>query len=272
MHSSFIPPRQVSIDDAAAFIGTTPEAIRRYHQAGLLSPEPGAGERQYAHDDVIRLLWIHKMADAGITLGDIRSVFEDQAPANDQIAPDIQRLRTPDGRIGLLSGFVATRLAGLPEGSLRQADLDSLLVSERIFSPLGAAIQAGRFITVATRPDLREESDRIDAAEEALDDTVDVDDPRVAQVAAQRHAFERKLNTVIDESGLAEDNDAVFEAWDVLHSADADDTRDGDRCGTGPESLSVLEALGKMPYDFSPARLRCMELAEELAAADLPAT
>ncbi|MGY3677819.1 hypothetical protein ACVWXU_001442 [Streptomyces sp. TE33382] len=36
--------------------------------------------------------------------------------------------------------------------------------------------------------------------------------------------------------------------------------------------MSVLEAIGKMPYDFSPARLRCMELAEKLSAQDSPAT
>lgn len=30
--------------------------------------------------------------------------------------------------------------------------------------------------------------------------------------------------------------------------------------------MSAVEAVGKMPYDFSPARLRCMELAEDLAA------
>lgn len=35
--------------------------------------------------------------------------------------------------------------------------------------------------------------------------------------------------------------------------------------------MSALEAIGKMPYDFSPARLRCMELAEELDARDSPA-
>jgi hypothetical protein len=29
--------------------------------------------------------------------------------------------------------------------------------------------------------------------------------------------------------------------------------------------MSAFEATGKMPYDFSPARLRCMQLAEELA-------
>ena len=43
MHLSFTPPRQVKIGDAAAFAGTTPRAIRHYHQIGLLQePERGA--------------------------------------------------------------------------------------------------------------------------------------------------------------------------------------------------------------------------------------
>ncbi len=39
MRSSFVPPRQVKIGDAAAFVGSTPRAIRHYHEIGLL-PEP----------------------------------------------------------------------------------------------------------------------------------------------------------------------------------------------------------------------------------------
>lgn len=39
MHPSFVPPRQVKIGDAATFAGTTPRAIRHYHEIGLL-PEP----------------------------------------------------------------------------------------------------------------------------------------------------------------------------------------------------------------------------------------
>jgi hypothetical protein len=42
MHSSFVSPRQVKIGDAAAFAGTTPRAIRHYHEIGLL-PEPERG-------------------------------------------------------------------------------------------------------------------------------------------------------------------------------------------------------------------------------------
>ncbi|MDA3646909.1 MerR family transcriptional regulator [Saccharopolyspora indica] len=283
-----MPPRQVKIGDAAAFAGITPRAIRHYHEIGLL-PEPERGgddRRRYGYEDMIRLLWIRKMADAGIALDDIRDAFttgtasagadsgeavagildrlvetlaEREAEVRRQRAA-VQRMRTEGSRMGLLSDFVTERLKGLPEGSLRQADLDGLLVTERIFGPLGAAVQATRFVALATHPALREESDRIDAAEEALDDSVAVDDPRVARVAAERHAFESALHAVIEESGLDEDDDALFDAWDALHPAAADD-----------DSMSAFEAIGKMPYDFSPARLRCVELVEELSAQDSPA-
>ncbi|MFI9726213.1 MerR family transcriptional regulator [Streptomyces sp. NPDC052092] len=293
MFSSFIPPRQVKIGDAAAFVGTTPRAIRHYHEIGLV-PEPvrgGDDRRRYGYEAMIRLLWIRKMADAGVALDDIRDAFADTpsagADSDDGIAgilerleetllaqeaelrrqrTAVQRMRTEGSRMGLLSGVVTSRLKSLPEGSLRQADLDSLLVTERIFGPLGAAVQATRFIALATHPALREESDRVDAAEEALDDTVAVDDPRVARVAAERHAFEMALQAAIEDSGLAESDDALLDSWDLSHPATADEGAAGQSSGGGQGTMSAFEAIGKMPYDFSPARLRCMELAEELAA------
>ncbi|MGW6721668.1 MerR family transcriptional regulator [Streptomyces sp. NPDC054995] len=292
MPASFIPPRQVRIGDAAAFAGCTPRAIRHYHEIGLL-PEPERGgddRRRYGYEDMIRLLWIRRMADAGIALEDIRDAFATGtaiagADGGDGVAgilerleqtlavqeaelrrqrTAVQRMRTKGGRVGLLSDFVTDRLRSLPEGSLRQADLDTLLVTERIFGPLGAAVQATRFVALATHPALREESDRLDDAEEALDDSVAVDDSRVAQVAAERHAFEAALHAVIEESGLDEDDDALFDAWDAAHpeAGDDEDNRSGSSSG---RAMSVLEATGKMPYDFSPARLRCMELADELS-------
>ena len=295
MFSSFIPPRRVKIGDAASFVGTTPRAIRHYHEMGLLpEPERGSADRRlYGYEEMIRLLWIRKMADAGIALDDMRGAFADTAPAGPDSDHDVagtlerlertlvaqeaelrreraavQRMRKQGSRMGLLSDFVASRLEGLPEGSLRQADLDNLLVIERTFSPLGAAVNASRYIALATHPSLREESDRVDAAEEALDDTIAVDDPRVAQVAAERHAFEQALHAVIEDSGLAEDDDAIFDSWDALHPAAADEGEDeaGQCYVAGQETMSIVDAIGMMPYDYSPARLRCMELAEELAA------
>ncbi|MER5551113.1 MerR family transcriptional regulator [Streptomyces sp. NPDC002793] len=301
MHSSFMPPRQVKIGDAAAFAGTTPRAIRHYHEIGLL-PEPERGgddRRRYGYEDMIRLLWIRKMADAGIALDDIRDALttgtasagadggdgiagllerleetlaEQEAESRRQRTA-VQRMRTEGSRMGLLSDFVTDRLKSLPEGSLRQADLDILLVTERIFGPLGAAVQATRFIALATHPTLREASDRVDEAEEALDDSVAVDDPRVARVAAERRAFESALHAVIEESGLEEEDDALFDAWDILHPVSDDEDEAGRGSGRREAgSMSAFEATGKMPYDFSPARLRCMELAEGLSAEDSPAT
>ncbi len=300
MHLSFVPPRHVTIGDAASFVGTTPRAIRHYHEIGLL-PEPERGSddrRRYGYDEVVRLLWIRRMADAGIALDDIRGAFADTAPAGADRDHDVagllerlegilaareaelqrqrtavQRMRTEGSRMGLLSDLVTSRLAGLPEGSLRQADLDDLLVTERIFGPLGAAVRATRFVALATHPGLREESDRVDAAEEALDDTVAVDDPRVAQVAAERHAFELALEAVMEDAGSAQSDEALFDSWDALHPATADDDEDG--AGRGPgggqESTSAARAVAMLPYDLSPARLRCMELAEGLAARESPA-
>jgi DNA-binding transcriptional MerR regulator len=293
MHPSFIPPRRVTIGDAAAFAATTPRAIRHYHQIGLL-PEPERGSddrRRYGYDDMIRLLWIRRMADAGIALGDIRAAFADTARAGADTdhgltgvlerlegtldaqeaelrrqRAAVQRMRRRGSRMGLLSDFVSSRLENLPEGSLRQADLDNLLVIERVFGPLGAAVNASRYIALATHPGLREQSDRVEAAEEALDDTVAVDDPRVAQVAAERHAFDRALDAVFEESGLARDDEALFDAWDASHPPTPDHVEAGGGSGRGHEPMSPVAAARMMPYDFSPARLRCMALAEELAA------
>ena len=298
MFSSFIPPRQVTIGGAAAFVGTTPRAIRHYHQIGLL-PEPERGSddrRRYGYDEMIRLLWIRRMADTGIALDDIRDAFADAADTADsdsdsdvtrilerlegslvarqaeleQQRAAVQRMRAQGSRVGLLSDLVSDRLAALPEGSLRQNDLDTLLVTERIFGALGASVQASRFIALATHPQLREEADRVDAAEDALDDTVAVDDPRVAEVAAQRHAFETALLAVIESSGLAHADDELFDAWDESHPSSAED---GAGTGSRRGSTSLTEAAQMMPYDFSPARNRCMELALELSLeANPPAT
>ncbi|MGW7351006.1 MerR family transcriptional regulator [Streptomyces sp. NPDC054784] len=311
MSTSFRPPRQVKIGDAAAFAGSTPRAIRHYHAIGLLpEPERGSdGRRRYGYEDMIRLLWLRRMADAGIALDDIRAAFttdttdtdtdtdtdaagtdggepmagvlerleenlaEQEAELGRQRAA-VRRMRTEGSRMGLLSDFVTDRLTGLPEGSLRRTDLDTLLVTERIFGPLGAAVQATRFIALARHPALRERSDRVEEAEEALDDSVAVDDPRVARVAAERHAFESALQAVIEESGLDEEDEALFDAWDTLHPVDGDDEAGSGSgsCRREPGSMSAFEAVGKMPYDVSAARWRCMELALELSTRDSPTT
>ncbi len=296
MHPSLDPPRQVRIGEAAAFAGTTPRTIRHYHAIGLL-PEPARGaddRRRYGQDDVVRLLWVRRTARAGIPLEDIRAALAgdeaDPAADSDGSVPrhdlgtrgfdaddgfgavldrldeqlavreallrrqraSIARMRTHGHRIGLLDERVARRLERVPAGRLRPADLDTLLVTERMLGPIAAAVQSSRFVTLAARPDLRGEADRLDAAEEALDDTVAVDDPRVAATAAERRTFEEALEAAMEASGLAQEDEAVVETW-------VDDPDDP----TDEAPARVFALLAAMPYDWSPARLRCAELAQE---------
>ncbi|MFE6355742.1 MerR family transcriptional regulator [Streptomyces rochei] len=265
-------PRRVKIGDAAAFAGTTPRAIRHYHAIGLL-PEPERGSddrRRYGYDDMIRLLWIRRMADAGVSLDDIRAGFEgatgieqslarleeslvSKAAAIEAQRAAVHRLREVGSPLGLLSPLVSGRLHALPPGSLRPADLDTLLVTERTFGSLGAAVQANRFIVLATHPELRAEEDRLAEAEAALDDTMSPDDPRIEDLAAQRCAHEAALGAAIDESGLDEALEVLLDREDEHAGAEE-----------GAARMSPREAIGKMPYDFSPARVRYEERVSEL--------
>ncbi|OZV72580.1 MerR family transcriptional regulator [Micromonospora echinospora] len=268
-----MPPRQVKIGDAAVFVGTTPRAIRHYHQIGLLpEPERGVdGRRRYGYDDMIRLLWIRKMAEAGISLDDMRAAFEETRDIGEVLGrleetlaaqeagikrqrAAIQRLQAVGSPLGLLSELVTDRLGHLPPGTLRTADLDALLVTERVFGPLGAAIQASVFIVLATHPDLRAEQDRLDAAEAALDDRVEPEDPRVEELAVQRCAHQMALERAVEAAGLDAAEEKLFEIYD------ADLTEEKDT------QMSAFESVTKMPYDLSSARKRCMERTAQLLA------
>ncbi|MEV6379660.1 MerR family transcriptional regulator [Streptomyces sp. NPDC051773] len=265
-------PRRVKIGDAAVFAGTTPRAIRHYHAIGLL-PEPERGSddrRRYGYDDMVRLLWIRRMADAGVSLDDIHAAFKGttdievslarleesltaKAAAIEAQRAAVNRLREVGSPLGLLSPLVTGRLRDLPPGALRSADLDTLLVTERMLGPLGAAVQADRFIVLALHPELRAEEDRLAEAEAALDDTVSPHDPRVEDLAARRCDHETALAAAIEASGLEEALDVLLNQEDE-HAGEEED---------GPR-MSAVEAMGKMPYGFSPARVRYEERVIEL--------
>ncbi|MGW0654521.1 MerR family transcriptional regulator [Streptomyces umbrinus] len=273
MYPSAMPPREVKIGDAAAFAGTTPRAIRHYHQIGLL-PEPergGDGRRRYGYDDMIRLLWIRKMSEAGISLDDMRAAFNEARDIEDVLGrleetlaaqeadikrqrAAVQRLQVVGSPLGLLSPLVTDRLSHLPSGALRPSDLEALLVTERIFGPLGAAIQASVFIILATHPGLRAEADRLDAADAALDDTVDPHDPQVEELAARHCAHHKALHQAIEAAGLDVAEEKLFDLYDAEAS------------GEEEVQMSAFEAVTKMPYGFSAARTRCVELTGQLLA------
>ncbi|MGL5824833.1 MAG: MerR family transcriptional regulator [Nocardioides sp.] len=72
----------LTIGQLAAYAGVTVRAVRHYHHLGLL-PEPardGSGYRTYDARDVVRLVQIRALAEAGVPLGRVQELL-DATPA-----------------------------------------------------------------------------------------------------------------------------------------------------------------------------------------------
>lgn len=72
----------LTISQLAAYAGVTVRAVRHYHQIGLL-PEPprdGSGYRAYSAADVVRLIRIRTLAEAGVPLARVQQLL-DATPA-----------------------------------------------------------------------------------------------------------------------------------------------------------------------------------------------
>ena len=72
----------LTIGQLASYAGVTVRAVRHYHQIGLL-PEPardGSGYRTYVAADVVRLIRIRTLAEAGVPLARVQELL-DATPA-----------------------------------------------------------------------------------------------------------------------------------------------------------------------------------------------
>lgn len=68
----------LTIGQLAAYAGVTTRAVRHYHQIGLL-PEPErdhSGYRTYVAPDVVRLIRIRTLADAGVPLARVQELMD----------------------------------------------------------------------------------------------------------------------------------------------------------------------------------------------------
>ncbi|OZE35348.1 MULTISPECIES: MerR family transcriptional regulator [unclassified Rhodococcus (in: high G+C Gram-positive bacteria)] len=80
-----------SLADAA---GTTPRTVRHYHRLGLLG-EPrrlSNGYREYTIDDVVRLMRIRWLADAGMPLGAIAAALDRSEADESNVVADLRAL------------------------------------------------------------------------------------------------------------------------------------------------------------------------------------
>ncbi|MGW4643397.1 MerR family transcriptional regulator [Sphaerisporangium sp. NPDC004334] len=129
----------ITIGQLAHYAGVTIKAIRHYHQRGLLA-EPGrdsSGYRRYTAQDVIDLIKIRTLADAGVPLARVKDLVDADADTlaraiaeiDQELHARIARLRAVHDQLAQLRG--GDRLFVSPEVADYLDDLRRLGVSER---------------------------------------------------------------------------------------------------------------------------------------------
>lgn len=95
----------LTISELAGLVGATPRTIRHYHRLGLLAEPPrrANGYRSYQPADLIRLTWIRRLRDLGLSLADITRLLAERDRAA-QPPADQPGNHRPDGvRAALLA-------------------------------------------------------------------------------------------------------------------------------------------------------------------------
>lgn len=139
--------------ELADLAGVTVRTVRHYHQIGLL-PEPPRtvnGYRRYTADDLVRLLRIRHLVEAGVGLTDVGEALDEESSADgvlDRVEADIEtriaRLRTqrdlvrslreqwrePEAADGVVGALAAVhRASGLSTEAARlDSDIATLVV------------------------------------------------------------------------------------------------------------------------------------------------
>jgi DNA-binding transcriptional MerR regulator len=210
------PGPRLTISQAASYAGVTTRAIRHYHQLGLVDepPRDGSGYRRYSARDVIDLIRIRSLAQAGVPLrrvGALLAADRDEfaaavAEIDEQLRAEIRRLeshRTAIAQLATVDGLA------LPSEVVEYLDmLRDLGMSERV-----VALERDAWVIVSAQlpDDVRNwiatkrmtfEDPQVVAIYHALDEAFDLPpgDPRLEAIADQlADLFARSLpNPTID--------------------------------------------------------------------------
>ena len=190
----------LTISQLAAYAGVTVRAVRHYHQIGLM-PEPtrdGSGYRTYGAGDVVRLIRIRTLAEAGVPLARVQGLLdatpeefgEAVAQIDTELRAGVRELQEHRRRIARLAA--GDSLALPPEVV---AYLDKLRAS----GVREALVEGERdaWILIAARWPEK-------IAEFMVEKTAQLEDPRVRQLyevlgeLVQDGVDEERLNAVAD--------------------------------------------------------------------------
>jgi DNA-binding transcriptional MerR regulator len=204
----------LTISQLAAYAGVTVRAVRHYHQLGLL-PEPGrdhSGYRSYGAADVVRLIRIRTLAEAGVPLARVQQLL-DASPTDFGEA------------VGQIDAELRAKIRELQEHRrriARLADGDTLAVPEEVVTYLArlratgvstAMVEGERdaWILMAARWPER-------ISEFMVEKNVQLDDPRTV-----------RLYLLIDElTSGAMDDERLGEVADLMVEMNEESARRGD--------------------------------------------
>lgn len=140
--------RGLTIGQAAAFAGVTIKTIRHYHRLGIV-PEPSrdcSGYRRYNSSDLLQLVKVRTLAEAGVPLVEITALLEASSEDFIDAIHDVQDKLTK-------------KIADL---QMRQASLERLAQGKHILLPERACAILNHLINLGFSPDY------VEAQEEGL--------------------------------------------------------------------------------------------------------
>lgn len=247
-----MPAPRLTIGQAAAYAGLTARAVRHYHQLGLIDepPRDSSGYRRYSARDVIDLIRIRALAQAGVPLSRVGELLAaDRAELDAAIAEIDEQLRTE-----------IRRLEDHRKAIAQLATIDGLALPAEVVSYLDMLRDLGLSETMVT---IERDAWLIVTAQ--IPDEIagwialkrsSFDDP---QIVAMYKALDAAFDLVPGDprlEELADDLSCVFErfAADATTDTDADSTA-ADRYGSAQDepiddTVAALlddESIGKSP-------------------------
>lgn len=237
----------LTIGQLAAYAGVTVRAVRHYHAKGLL-PEPErdrSGYRRYDANDVVELIRIRTLADAGVPLSRVRELLTADEPefaaalddVDRRLRAEIRERQRHRARIAELAA--GDSLALPPEAVAYVARLRELGVAEEVVD----AERDSWILVAAQMPDQMPLYMRLK--------TQQLDDPQVV-------AFYREVAELIHWS--AEDPRVVGVVDRLIAQLEDASAREWDE---DPISDSLAALLDERFVDSVPAARRIMALMRE---------
>jgi DNA-binding transcriptional MerR regulator len=238
----------LTISRLATYAGVTVRAVRHYHQIGLL-PEPErdrSGYRTYDAGDVVRLIRIRTLADAGVPLARVQELLdagpEEFARGVQQIDKDLRaEIRRLQGNRKRIARLAAGEHLALPQSVVDYLDrLRGLGVDERYIE-----LERDSWIMIAAQV-----PDEIDAI--IVKKHEELDDPETVRLY-------RLLGEAVDWTA---DEPRIVELADLLERLMIRAVEAGE-VGTDPFDDPFVDLLDTTAAESSPVAERLLEILEE---------